>query len=84
MIDEAADAVASCVSPNQQGEGRSPPLSLMEVVQAPRQRFAKDYADGVLGEVPADQRRPHPLSVLFPSKRQPRPRVHLHRLLTSR
>lgn len=48
------------------------------LVQAPRHRFARDLAEGVLVEVLADHRpTPTPVSVLYPSKRQLAPRVRV-------
>lgn len=48
------------------------------LIQAPRQRFARDLADGVLVEVLSDHRpTPTPVSVLFPSKRRLAPRVRV-------
>lgn len=48
------------------------------LVQAPRYRFADDFAQGTLVEVLADfQPAPTPISVLYPSNRQLSPRVRV-------
>ncbi|MFT9256929.1 MAG: LysR family transcriptional regulator [Acetobacter sp.] len=48
------------------------------LVQAPRYRFAGDFAQGTLVEVLADfQPAPTPISVLYPSNRQLSPRVRV-------